>query len=191
MAPTTPIGSFTVSVPPTVASISISGASVTLSPKTTAANPVCSIGAIMDGVPTSPTTDRANSSLRAMIPSAIRPRAPRRSSRGVADQPANAARAAATARSTSATPPAGTRPMTSSVEALTTSMLSSLDGLTHAPPMYSRENSCMRHSLLVGSRERGCRRRDEGQGTRTGRVCRCAPLIYHGREVPRRSRRAA
>ena len=87
------------------------------------------------GMPTSPDTIVAMSSIRAARPSLMRVRYLPLSSTEVCDHGPNALRAAWTALSTSSAVPSGIDPITSSVVELTTSSVPvPVDG-THAPSM--------------------------------------------------------
>jgi hypothetical protein len=113
MAPTTPTGSFTTRLLPTVVSYGKFSASWAAVPKELMGRPACTSWLSHFGMPASRVTTVAISSMRAPRPSAMRLQYLPRSSLEVAAQPSKAARAALAAASTSAALPDGIRPITS------------------------------------------------------------------------------
>ncbi len=135
MHATTPIGSRTIRLLPTVSSNGNSCAICTYEPATIPGSPACAICEMKNGVPTSAVTVFAISSVWAWSASASRWMNFARSSTGVADHAGSAALAAAAAFVASSALPAATRPMTSSVVALITSMVPVPVEATHCPSM--------------------------------------------------------
>ena len=127
MAPTTPIGSRTISELPIVCSQVKSAATWAMEAKVAIGRPTWTSWDRTSGIPTSWVMRSARDSIRAARPSLTAVRSAVRSSTGVADHAGKAAAAAVTARSMSSTVPSGTVPMTSSVVESMTSMVSDPD----------------------------------------------------------------
>src|SRR3954449_13000209 len=135
MQPTTPTGSFTTRLLPTVDSYSNVSASAPAVLNELIGRPACTIWLSHFGMPASRVTMVAISSMRAPRPSPMRVQNLPRSSGDVWDHASNAARAALAALSTSSAVPSGIEPMTEpSVESYTSIDFLPLDG-TQAPSM--------------------------------------------------------
>ena len=135
MQPTTPMGSRTTRLLPTVSSKAKVCTTCAAMPKLAFGRPAWMIWASFTGMPTSWATTVAISSVRASRPSWMRVRYLARSSTLVWLQPSKALRAAATARSTSAAVPSGMVAITSSVAELTTSSVPEPADGTQVPSM--------------------------------------------------------
>src|SRR3954466_10766117 len=135
MQPTTPTGSFTTRLLPTVDSYSNDSASAPAVLNELIGRPAWTIWLSHFGMPASRVTIVAISSMRAARPSPTRAMYLPRSSGDVAAQPSNAARAALAALSTSSAVPSGTDAMTEpSVESNTSIVFLPVDA-TQAPSM--------------------------------------------------------
>jgi hypothetical protein len=135
MQPTTPTGSRTIRLLPTVVSYSKFSAIWAAMLNEFTGRPACTSVLSHLGMPASRVTSVPISSVRAPSPSAMRVQNLARSSGVVAAHEANAARAAVAAASTSAALPAGMLPITDpSVESNTSMVPWPCDG-TQAPSM--------------------------------------------------------
>ncbi len=135
MAPTTPIGSRTITEFPTDFSQSKSVATCAMEAKDAIGSPTCTNWERTSGIPTSWVMRSARDSVRSPSKALTLVKSAVRSSTGVADQDGKAAAAALTARSMSSVVPSGTVPITSSVvESMTSRVPDPLED-THAPPM--------------------------------------------------------
>src|SRR4051795_13440600 len=133
MQPTTPTGSFTTRLLPTVDSYANDSASAPAVLNELIGKPACTIWLSHFGIPASRVTIVAISSMRAAKPSPMRVQNLPRSSGDVCDQLSKAARAALAALSTSSAVPSGIVPITEpSVESKTSIVLLPVDGI-HAP----------------------------------------------------------
>src|SRR3954453_3365129 len=142
MQPTTPTGSFTTRLLPTVDSYSNDSASAPAVLNELIGSPAWTIWLSHFGMPASRVTIVAISSMRAVRPSPMRVQNLPPSSGDVCDQESNAARAALAALSTSSAVPSGIVPITEpSVESNTSIVPLPFDG-THAPSMYSLSWTC-------------------------------------------------
>ena len=135
MAPTTPTGSLTTRLVPTVVSYWKLSASDAAVPNELIGRPACTSWLSHFAMPASRVTMVAISSMRPMRPSAMREQYLPRSSFEVAAQPSKAARAALAALSTSAAEPAGMRPKISPLVESKTSIDPVPSDGTHAPSM--------------------------------------------------------
>ncbi len=134
IAPTTPIGSRTISELPTSSVQAKSSARPAMDSTTAAGNATWAVRDIPIGEPISAVIAWAISSVRAARPAPRRRSTSARCCGVVADQAGKAARAAATARSTSAAVPAGVSATTSPVAGFTTGRVSA-EPVTVSPPI--------------------------------------------------------